>query len=84
MTPEKLLMLVQSWQEGDCPGEVLLDACMEMGIDVDSFTTGWPFMDGQRIRGHLLRCGRSSEDRRICCAARFLHNHCHALMEIRP
>lgn len=34
MTATELLNLIRSWRAGDCPGEVLLDAISEYGIDV--------------------------------------------------
>ncbi len=50
---ESLLALCHAWRANDCPGEVLLDAMQEYGIDVDlDCVDGWKLS----VRKHVLGC----------------------------
>lgn len=78
MDRNKLLALIESWREGTCPNEILLDAMMDYGIDVDKPAD---VLQMKSIRHHMISCNgrqvvkeRRPEVRGQCSAIESLVN----------
>lgn len=63
--------LIESYIQGHCPAEALLDAAIEMGVDVDTkVSLYWPY----DIKTHLMahRCQMNEISRAVCDAINYL------------
>lgn len=78
MTPEKLLLLIKSWQANECPGEILFDALLDYGYDPDESHQIKTYYTGT-IRVHLL----GDEYTTDCSSSPYYRMECGVVRRIR-
>jgi hypothetical protein len=78
MTKSTLLALIHSWIDGHCPNEVLLDAAIEAGYDVDRPRQAKARSLREHVTGDAVftPCDATPIARSACLAVRHLKQFC--------